>query len=215
MSTTSWRRSARRPTVNAGEKSKRQQPSETGLEPDARDRRQGGEDRREPKQQQVELVDRLALVSVGEFALAERAAKEAEKRDTADPRHLLLGHKAAADAVGNQRPENREIQHVEEVAGRDQCQQAPMERAHPRLVHRLADEGLDGLRRQRYRRLSPLAASAFPSRGRPLFRRRLMPNIPRNPELGTRIARLRVFGNGKSRLRDCVESSEWWCWQVA
>ena len=41
-----------------------------------------------------------------------------EQRDAADPRHLLLGDKAAADEVRNERPENREIQDVEEIAGR-------------------------------------------------------------------------------------------------
>ena len=76
-----------------------------------------GEDRRDPKQQQVELVDRLAAESVGEFALTERADKEAQERHAADPRHLLLGYKAAADKVGNERAENREIQHVEKIAG--------------------------------------------------------------------------------------------------
>jgi hypothetical protein len=64
------------------------------------------------------LVDRLSAESVGEFALAECADKKAQERHATDPRHLLLGYKAAADKVGNQRAKYREIQHVEEIAGR-------------------------------------------------------------------------------------------------
>src|SRR5207302_1482745 len=103
--------------ADASEEAEDKQPGEAGLKPNARDRRQSGEDRRHPKQQQVELVDRLTAESVGEFALAERADKEAQERDATDPRYLLLRYKAAADKVGNERTENREIQHVKEIAG--------------------------------------------------------------------------------------------------
>jgi hypothetical protein len=51
--------------ADGGEKAKRQQPGETGLEPDARDRRQEGEDRRDPKQKQAELVDLITPISKG------------------------------------------------------------------------------------------------------------------------------------------------------
>jgi len=77
-----------------------------------------GNDRRDSEQQQVELINRLAAKAVGKLALAERADKEAEERDAADPRHLLLRYKAAADEVGNECPEDRKVQHVEEVTGR-------------------------------------------------------------------------------------------------
>ncbi len=131
---------------DTGEEPERQQPAEAGIEADARDRRQGSDDRRNAEQQQVELVDRLAAESVGELALAERADKEAEQRDAADPRHLRPGDEAAFEQVGHQRAENREIEDVAEIARSDQRQDAPMERPHRGVVHLLADIGFDRLR---------------------------------------------------------------------
>src|SRR6202043_3697873 len=76
---------------DAGEEAEGQQPAGAGVEPDARDRRQGADDRRQTEQQEVELVDRLAAEAVGELALAEAPDEQAPRRDAADPRRLRLG----------------------------------------------------------------------------------------------------------------------------
>jgi hypothetical protein len=93
---------------------------ETRVETDRRNRRQGGRDRRQSEQQQVELVDRLAAKPVGELALTERADAKPDQGREADPADLVGRGEAALDNVGYQGAENREIDHVEEIAGRNQ-----------------------------------------------------------------------------------------------
>jgi hypothetical protein len=82
-----------------------------------------------------------------------------------------------------------------------------MEWSHSRLVHRVANKGLDGLRRQRYRRLSPLAASAFSSRGRPLFAGDQFPDIPRIPAKRASVQMLRYRMIGCKRARSAEVTS--------
>jgi hypothetical protein len=104
--------SAPRPTP--GEKAKDEKPVVARVEADARHRRQGGDDRRQSEQQQIELIDRLAAEPVGELALTERADEEAGHRDAPDPGDLASGDKPTLHQVRNQRAKDREIQHVEE-----------------------------------------------------------------------------------------------------
>ena len=48
--------------------------------------------------------------------------------------------------VGRHRAEHRVVDHVDEIAGGDQPQHPPMDRPHARIIHCVADIGLDRLR---------------------------------------------------------------------
>jgi hypothetical protein len=133
--------------ADTSKKPKYQKPAKLRVETDARDWRQCRDDRRQAEQEQVELIDRLASEPVGELALAQRTDEQPGHRDAADPRNLRLGDEAAFDQVGDESAEDREIQHVEKIAGGNKRQNLPMDRSHPRGIHRLADIRFDGLGR--------------------------------------------------------------------
>src|SRR5215472_3862016 len=108
-------------------------------------RRPGAGDRRQAEQQQVELVDRLAAKAVGELALPECAEEQAQQRRGADQSALGRRHELAVHHVGNQRAENRVVDHVAEISGGNEAQHPPMGRPHGGVVHRLANKTLDRL----------------------------------------------------------------------
>src|SRR5262249_518869 len=119
--------------------------------------------------------NRLAAEPVGELPLPQRPDEEPKQRDAADPRHLRLRNEAALDQVGNQGSENCEVEYVAEIARCDKRKHLPVDRAHSRVVHRLADKGVNRRRRLGSRkrlgpgRLSPRVAVC--SGLRPTFRK--------------------------------------------
>ena len=126
-----------------------------GAEPDAGDEaqccepdvvgRECRDDGRQAVQQQVELIDGLAAEAVGELALRQRADEQAEQRGAGNGGDLRGRGEAGAHHVGNQRSQDHVVGDVEEIPRGDQREHAPMDRAHPGIVERRANEALDRL----------------------------------------------------------------------
>ena len=106
------------------------------------ERAEEGED---AEQQQVELVDEAPPEPVGELALARGADEQAEHGGAADGRNFGSGRKLGLQEERNQRTEHREVDDVEEIAGGDERDNAPMQRRYFRVIERVADKTFDSL----------------------------------------------------------------------
>src|SRR5262249_61683652 len=86
-----------------------------------------------------ELVDEATAEPVAQLSLPRGADRHAEDRGAADEAELR--RREGFRQVWIERAEDRKVDHVEEIAGRDQPDDLHMKRRNLRLVERFADEG--------------------------------------------------------------------------
>ena len=91
------------------------------------------------------MIHGLTAKAVGELALSDAADQQPDKGRAPHHGDLRRGDESALDHVGHQRPEDRQVEDIEKIAGGDERQNPPVDRRHPRIVHRSADERLDRL----------------------------------------------------------------------
>src|SRR5205823_14253702 len=91
-------------------------------------RREGGHEGSKTEDQQVDLVGEASAVAVAEKAGDERAERHSQKRQRHELGVLVQGREAALDGRAEHRRADIEVVAVEEHAGADQKENAPVER---------------------------------------------------------------------------------------
>src|SRR5262249_32239591 len=125
--------------------------AETDAGDEARDpkpkyrRRERAQDGENPKQQQIELINRLAAPPVAELALSSGADEHSNHGRASDQASLGRGRELGLDHVRDQRAQDDQVNDVEEIPGGDECDYANMERRDLCFIQRRADETLDCL----------------------------------------------------------------------